>query len=57
MLFFLVTTPWACTACGSDASAAEMRFWTRICALSRSVPTVKVTVREYVPSLAEVDCM
>jgi hypothetical protein len=39
-----VCTPWVCTAEGSAGSALLTRFCTRICALSASVPILKVTV-------------
>ena len=48
--FFLVVTPWRVTSSGSFASAIATRFWVRTWALSRSVPTSKVTFRVYWPS-------
>ena len=51
----LVCTPCFCTLSGSAASAAVTRFWTRICALSPSVPILKVTVSVYWPSLVDSD--
>ena len=38
-------TPWIWTGGGSDARAVATRFWTRICAMSGSVPIAKVTVK------------
>ena len=43
--FFVVVTPWACTDGGNDESAAATWFWTKISALSGSVPIAKVTVK------------
>ena len=55
--FCCTVTPCTCTDCGSDAIAAETRFCTSTCAKFRSVPISKVTISEYVPSDALVDCM
>ncbi|MBA7658416.1 hypothetical protein ES703_66367 [subsurface metagenome] len=44
--FFCTVTPWFCTDVGSCDSAAETRFCTSTCAKLRSVPILKVTVRE-----------
>jgi hypothetical protein len=43
-LFFRVTTPTRCTSSGSRGCAIATRFCTSTCALSRSVPSLKVTV-------------
>ncbi len=53
-LLFTVT-PTCCTACGSRGSAEETRFCTCTCAISRSVPTSKVTAMENLPSAVEFD--
>src|SRR4029077_13699958 len=55
--FFLVETPIALTVSGSDGSARLTRFCTRTCAMSRFVPSLKVTVRLYPPSLVHCDDM
>ena len=38
------------TACGSDDIAIATRFWVSTCAVSRSVPSRKVTVSSRLPS-------
>ncbi len=53
----LVCTPCFCTASGSEASALDTRFSTRICAWSPSVPILKLTVSVYWPSLVEMEDM
>ena len=55
--FFLVVIPCRWTSCGSLGWAIATRFWTSTCAMSRLVPTSKVTVRLYEPSLAQVEDM
>jgi len=55
--FFLVVIPCRCTSSGSLGWAMATRFCTRTCAMSRLVPTSKVTVRLYDPSLAQVEDM
>ncbi len=42
--FFLVTTPLRCTSSGNCGCAIATRFCTSTCALSRSVPSLKVMV-------------
>ena len=42
--FFRVTTPLRCTSSGNCGCAIATRFCTSTCALSRSVPSLKVTV-------------
>src|SRR5436305_10433789 len=49
--------PRRCTSGGSTACASETRFCTSTCEMLRSVPGLKVTVREYVPSLVHCDDM
>src|SRR5262249_26757485 len=44
--FFCTMTPCACTAWGSEDSAADTRFCTSTCAMSRSAPILNVTVSE-----------
>jgi len=44
--FFCTMTPCACTACGNEDSAADTRFCTSTCAISRSAPILNVTVSE-----------
>ena len=43
-LFLRVTTPLRWTSSGSCGVAIATRFWTSTCALSRSVPSLNVTV-------------
>ena len=43
-MFLRVTTPLRCTSSGSRGCAMATRFCTSTCALSRSVPSLKVTV-------------
>ena len=50
----LVVTPSRCTSCGSFGNACATRFCTCTCALSTSVPSLKVTVSVITPS--EVAC-
>ncbi len=45
-----VVTPMARTSAGRRGSAWETRFWTSCCALSGSVPSLKVTVVVKTPS-------
>ena len=54
---FLVVTPCLWTSSGSFGRAIATRFWTRTCAMSRLVPTAKVTVSLYEPSAAQVEDM
>ena len=54
---FLAVIPCRWTSCGSLGCAIASRFWTRTWALSRSVPTSKVTVSVYEPSLEQVEDM
>jgi hypothetical protein len=42
--FFLVVTPWRLTSSGSFGLAIATRFCTRTWAMSRLVPTSKLTV-------------
>src|SRR5262249_2829119 len=51
--FFLVVTPWRLTSSGSLASATLTRFCTSTWAMSRLVPSSKVTSRVIWPSLVE----
>jgi hypothetical protein len=44
--FFWTVTPWLCTACGNCDTALATRFCTSTCAKLRSMPILKVTVRE-----------
>jgi hypothetical protein len=48
---FTVVMPSRRTSSGSRASACETRFCTSCCALSGSVPSLKVTVKVIRPSL------
>jgi hypothetical protein len=48
-LFLRVTTPLRCTSSGSRGCAIATRFCTSTCALSRSVPSLKVTVMVRLP--------
>ena len=50
---FCVVTPSRRTSSGSRASAIATRFCVSTCALSRSVPSLKVTVILAWPSLVE----
>ncbi len=52
-----VVTPSRCTSSGNRGSACETRFCTSSCALSGSVPSLKVTVIARLPSLLACDCM
>ena len=54
---FLTVTPVALTTSGSIGSAWETRFCTSTWAVSRSTPSLKVTVRLYEPSLLLCDDM
>ena len=54
---FLTLTPVCLTSCGKVGKARLTRFCTWTCASSRFVPTSKVTVRTYVPSLVHCDDM
>jgi len=47
----LTVTPMRCTSCGSFGVACATRFCTSTCALSTSVPSLKVTVSVITPSL------
>jgi hypothetical protein len=51
----LVTTPARCTSAGSFGSTWATRFWTWTWALSRSVPSAKVTVSVITPSAVDWD--
>src|SRR6516162_5277559 len=53
----LTVTPVALTTSGSVGSAWLTRFWTSTWAMFRSVPSSKVTVRLYPPSLVDCDDM
>src|SRR5262245_59526882 len=55
--FFLVVTPIRLTSSGSFASATATRFWTSTWAVSRLVPSSKVTSRFICPSLVHFDDM
>ena len=55
--FFLVVTPVCLTTSGSVGMAIATRFCTSTWAMSRSVPSLKVTVRLYAPSLVHCDDM
>ena len=55
-LFTVVTPSWR-TSSGSRGRAWLTRFWTWICARSRSVPILKVTVRVSTPSAVAWDDM
>jgi len=55
--FFFVDTPFCFTASGSLGMASETRFCTSTWAMSRSVPTAKVTVSFIWPSLVDFDSM
>ena len=50
-----VVTPSRCVTSGSFGSVCETRFWTCTCALSRSVPSAKVTVSVINPSVVACD--
>ncbi len=52
-----VVTPSRRTSSGSFGSATATRFWTSTCALSRSVPSLKVMVIETLPSPVDCDDM
>ncbi len=52
---FAVMTPICCTSCGRRGAAMATRFCTCTCAISRSVPTSKVTAMEKRPSAVEFD--
>src|ERR1700676_3010870 len=54
---FLTVTPTALTMSGNIGKAWETRFWTNTWAVSRLTPSLKVTVREYEPSLLHCDDM
>ena len=54
---FRTVIPWAVAPPGSWDRALLARFWTRAREVSRSVPTSKVMVRVYEPSLELVDDM
>ena len=54
---FLTVTPVCLTTSGSAGRACETRFWTSTWAVSRSTPSLKVTVRLYEPSLLDCDDM
>lgn len=47
---FCVTKPSCRTTSGKRVSACATRFWVCTCAMSKSVPSLKVTVMENVPS-------
>ena len=55
--FFIVVTPIRLTSSGSPAWAMATRFCTSTWAVSRSVPSLKVTSRSIWPSLVERDAM
>ena len=48
--FFFTVTPRRCTASGSRGRAMATRFCVSTCAVSRSVPSLKVTVTVSLPS-------
>ncbi len=50
---FSVVTPMRCTSAGKRGRDCATRFCTCTCALSRSVPTAKVTVRVRRPSAVD----
>src|SRR6516165_3640063 len=54
---FLTVTPVALMTSGSIGRACETRFCTNTWAVSRSTPSLKVTVRLYEPSLLHCDDM
>ena len=56
-VFLRMVMPWFCTAVGSSGMASVTRFCTMTRAVFRSVPTSKVTVRVYEPSLPDCDDM
>ncbi len=54
----LVTvTPMERTSSGRRGWAMATRFCTRTCAVSRSVPSLKVTASDMLPSLVDCDVM
>jgi hypothetical protein len=48
--FFFTVTPKRCTTSGSRGTATETRFCVSTCAVSRLVPSAKVTVSVSLPS-------
>ena len=54
---FTTATPICCTCCGSRGNAAETRFCTCTCAMSRLVPMSKVTAMAKRPSAVEFEEM
>ena len=52
-----VVTPWRRTSSGRRGSATATRFCTSTCAVSRSVPSAKVTVIVTLPSAVEFELM
>ena len=56
-VFLRIVIPWFWTWVGNCGMARATRFCTLTTAVFRSVPTSKVTVKEYVPSLPEFDDM
>ena len=54
---FAVVTPIRRTSSGKRGSATEIRFCTRTCAVSRSVPSSKTTFKLMTPSLVDCDVM
>src|SRR5204863_9566987 len=56
--FFLrMLMVWRCTSCGNCGTARATRFCTWTSAFLTFVPSLKVTVRPYEPSLLEFDDM
>ena len=55
--FFFTATPCCCTIEGMTGMASCTRFCTSTWAMFRSVPSWKVTVSVYVPSLVHCDDM
>src|SRR5262245_31629085 len=55
--FFFTWMPRRLTRSGRTGWAMETRFCTSTCAIFRSVPTLNVTVRVYVPSLVHCEDM
>ena len=53
--FFCTVTPCCFTASGNEFKATLTRFCTITVAISISVPTSKVTVKEYIPDADEVE--
>ena len=54
---FFTETPTFFTCCGKEGMASDTRFCVSTFALSRSVPTSKLTFSVKLPSLALVDFM